>query len=330
MVAFGIGLFFLIVRVTALGFLLWIVGLGFLIGPWLSQRFKKEEFSDTKTDLPSWLQIEYQDTVKKDKFIKCPVCKKGKINEETIKRPTLSRILEPINKKVGSMKKNKIQSFLSGTLDKLINQKFHICEGCASRFLKVEDDTYRLLPDGSENHSNFKYFNETFHIYEWNCIVLSGKTFREIVLEKLEKGEIPAQQDINIGVPLKAGEKIFGGEKSNLYEPRAVREFHGGSRGVSMRVAKGVSVRVGNFKGQSESHDELRMIDSGVLIITNKRLIFVGPNRGSNIDLKKLLHFNVTQDGIMVNVETRQKSQLFSVSDPEVWGALIKGAIKQC
>ncbi|MEK6938465.1 MAG: hypothetical protein AABX04_05450, partial [Nanoarchaeota archaeon] len=239
-------------------------------------------------------------------------------------------IFDPIQKKINTGKKSKTKDFLNNIVDKLINQKFDICSECSSRFLNVSENTYCLRSDGSENHSDFRYFNETFHIYQWNCIALSGKTLREIVLEKLEKGDIPIQSDnINIGVPLKSGEKIFCGEKSNLYEPRAVREFHGGSRGVSMRVAKGMSVRVGNFRGKSESHDELRVIDSGVLIVTNKRLIFIGPNRNSNIELKKLLHFNATSEGIMISLETRQKPQLFTVSDPEIWEALLKGAIKQ-
>jgi hypothetical protein len=38
----------------------------------------------------------------------------------------------------------------------------------------------------------------------------------------------------------------------------------------NLRVAKGVSFRLGGASARSESHDEIRVIDQGSLILTNK------------------------------------------------------------
>jgi hypothetical protein len=59
-----------------------------------------------------------------------------------------------------------------------------------------------------------------------------------------------------------------------LWEPRSVRQSTGGYGGPSFRVTRGVYGRMGAFKAQSESHEELKAIDQGAFTLTNKRLIF--------------------------------------------------------
>lgn len=61
-----------------------------------------------------------------------------------------------------------------------------------------------------------------------------------------------------------------------LKEPRAVRTSVGGYAGPTIRIAKGISFRLGSGTSRSVSHDEITSIDKGTLTITNKRLIFTG------------------------------------------------------
>jgi len=75
-------------------------------------------------------------------------------------------------------------------------------------------------------------------------------------------------------------------EKTNLVmnnvsflEARSVRQTIGGYGGPTFRVAKGVSFRLGGVSARSVSHDEIKKIDQGTLVLTNKRLIFLGDKK---------------------------------------------------
>jgi hypothetical protein len=73
----------------------------------------------------------------------------------------------------------------------------------------------------------------------------------------------------------------------DLLEPRAVRRSIRNGRSVygepTIRLARGLSFRFGASDStgvsESESFDELRSIDHGTLILTTKRLAFLGSLR---------------------------------------------------
>ena len=67
------------------------------------------------------------------------------------------------------------------------------------------------------------------------------------------------------------------------------------------------------------------MIDSGSLILTNKRLIFSGEVRSSNIDLRRIINTNVYKNGFKVSIENRKKPMFFKIRDVEFWHALLTG-----
>jgi len=82
-----------------------------------------------------------------------------------------------------------------------------------------------------------------------------------------------------------------------LWEPRSVRQGAGGYGGPSFRIAKGVYWRLGAFKAQSESHEELRAIDQGRFTLTNKRLVFSGAKRTVDINLNKIEYIKSRSTG---------------------------------
>jgi len=100
-----------------------------------------------------------------------------------------------------------------------------------------------------------------------------------------------------------------------LREARAVRHTRGGYAGPTIRVAKGVSFRMGSVAARSESRDELRDIDKGTLVLTNKRLIFIGSKRTTNIDLRKIISITAYKDGIASQRENKQKTEYFTGID---------------
>ena len=99
--------------------------------------------------------------------------------------------------------------------------------------------------------------------------------------------------------------------KIRLYEPRSVTTTLGGYAGPTIRLGQGMSFRVGGFASRSTSHDEVQPIDSGVLILTTKRLVFVGPQRNASIDLTKIVAVQPYGDAIRVATTGRQKPQYY-------------------
>jgi|GEM_PF-4477899 len=139
-------------------------------------------------------------------------------------------------------------------------------------------------------------------------------------LSDFEKGKLPKLSVKNVSVVFKKNEIVHRAERTNLYEPRSVRNYGGGS----IRIAKGIRLHA----GQAESHLENRQIDSGSLILTSQRLVFVGGLRTTSIDLRKIFNIIPFEDGFQINREGKNRPESFSSEDSEVWAASIKGAIK--
>lgn len=94
-----------------------------------------------------------------------------------------------------------------------------------------------------------------------------------------------------------------------LREARSVRTTSGGYAGPSFRVTKGVYFRTGAFGAQSQSHDELKELDQGRLTLTNKRFIFTGAVRSSEISLSKIVSMEPYTDGIAIETSGHSKTQ---------------------
>ena len=101
-------------------------------------------------------------------------------------------------------------------------------------------------------------------------------------------------------------------------EPRAVRTSVGGYGGPTIRIAKGISFKLGGASSRSVSHEEIKAIDKGTLTITNKRLIFTGPMKTLNYNLSKILSITDFKDGIAIQRDNKQKTEYFTDCDETV------------
>lgn len=124
-------------------------------------------------------------------------------------------------------------------------------------------------------------------------------------------------------------------------EPRAVRTSVGGYAGPTIRIAKGISFKLGGASGRSVSHDEIKAIDNGILTITNKRLIFTGSMKTLNYNLSKILSITEFEDGISIQRDNKQKTEYFTGTNDIIinynrnnqviqipfYGSLLKAAI---
>lgn len=126
-------------------------------------------------------------------------------------------------------------------------------------------------------------------------------------------------QPITTTIMLKRDEKAFLLEENVIFrETRSVSKRSGA--GLGFRLFKGVYV--GGYKGEARSHPELRDIDNGSLILTNKRLVFDGSIENKVINLDKILSIQVYLDSIEISIEDKSKSSFFVVKNPYIWGAV--------
>ncbi len=101
----------------------------------------------------------------------------------------------------------------------------------------------------------------------------------------------------------------------SLLEPRSVTEGSALYGGPTVRVAKGVSLRMGGVKGRGESHEELREVDRGILTLTDRRLVFSGRKRALEIDFRKITSVDPIRDGIGIRREGRDRTQYLTGID---------------
>ena len=110
----------------------------------------------------------------------------------------------------------------------------------------------------------------------------------------------------------KKGERTLWSATGIFHETgRTPSKYVGGSSGVSIPVGAGIRFRVGAMRGQVVPGEELQVDkDQGVVMLTNERLIFSGPNHTREWDFDKLLMLSTSDDesDYFISVSNRQKT----------------------
>jgi len=134
---------------------------------------------------------------------------------------------------------------------------------------------------------------------------------------------------ISTSIILKRGEVAYFEEYTTLSEVRAERGNQTVFAGKGTRN-KGF---FGGSAGKSKSVDVLTEIDSGDLILTNKRIVFDGSIRNKNIKLNTIISIDIvnnffSKDQLEIAVDNRQKSMYFAVESPQTLKKMIKLTIR--
>ncbi|MBP9665196.1 MAG: hypothetical protein KBD94_11280 [Pyrinomonadaceae bacterium] len=110
------------------------------------------------------------------------------------------------------------------------------------------------------------------------------------------------------GIILQRAEIDYLNFAASLLEERVVnRQIVGRSSGMSFRLMKGVSYRVGQSRGQILSQTGIVPISDGGFVVTNQRLIFSGDRKSVNAPLGKILDVDFYKDGLRFSLTNRQK-----------------------
>jgi hypothetical protein len=116
-------------------------------------------------------------------------------------------------------------------------------------------------------------------------------------LWQLENGDLE-EQPTNFRLQLNEV-CYFEGTFTQWYEYRKVtKRVNYAGPTARIKLAKGVYYRMGSLGVKPVSTDELTLIDSGILLITSKRVLFVGDKGNKQILFNRILQVNTYDNGI--------------------------------
>ena len=93
--------------------------------------------------------------------------------------------------------------------------------------------------------------------------------------------------------------------------------YVGGSHGVSIPLGHGFRYRVSSYRGQPVQSQFLGEVDKGTLVITNRRLVFLGDKRDISTPVAKLLHIEPFSNAIGIAREGKETRDIYLVPNPE-------------
>lgn len=145
------------------------------------------------------------------------------------------------------------------------------------------------------------------------------KTTKAAVIRDILNGEVPQRFSIDgsLSINFQKDEKIVWAFPNSKYlEDKTRKQYVGGSKGVSVKIAKGFYYRTGSFKGHAVERIERVHIDTGWVILTSKNIYFAGSQKSLRLPYKKIVSFEPYSDGmgIMRDAATA-KTQVFVTGD---------------
>lgn len=147
---------------------------------------------------------------------------------------------------------------------------------------------------------------------------IRDRLVKALVLKDLSEGRTSNRITVNGSLPivLKRGEAIqWLFNNVALQEPRTRVSYEGGSRGVSVRVMKGVSYRVGSYKGRRVDTTEVVTVGHGEFAVSNSAVYFLCPPKTRKTTLSSIVSVDAYDDGIVIS-PSRGKQQIYLLDDP--------------
>lgn len=158
--------------------------------------------------------------------------------------------------------------------------------------------------DNVEISANYEKYLDSIHTkYLSSDLNMSNPIYQEYIknctLSKVLRGEIPQHTITNCPLNLETGEVILWVFNSVvLYQEVTKTQYVGGSRGFSIRIAKGLYYRTGSFKGEPITTTSLKPILGGDLIITNKNTYFYSIQKSIKHPHNKVIAYVPFEDAI--------------------------------
>lgn len=140
------------------------------------------------------------------------------------------------------------------------------------------------------------------------------------ILRQVLNGETPTSVYVNAGIlPFnftKGENLIWLFTNVKYYEDTVKRSYEGGSRGVSVRVAKGVYLRGSSSRGKLVESNYLKLIGIGMMAITNKNIYYASNEKTIKLPHSKIIGVKPYSDGVQIFKDgVNAKAQYFTQID---------------
>jgi hypothetical protein len=106
----------------------------------------------------------------------------------------------------------------------------------------------------------------------------------------------------------------FFTEANWLEQVKITQRYNYSGPTMRIRIAKGIYWRAGSMAVKPMTTNELKVIDTGRLYLTNKRLLFMGTKGNKTINLSKILEFIPYSDGVGIEKDSG-KSPILQFTD---------------
>ena len=181
--------------------------------------------------------------------------------------------------------------------------------------IKVNEILEDGIIDEKEENAIIDYLKKT--ALEGTVALIASSPYirliQSLVLRDLQEGKKPNRCTFS-ELPVLLGKTesvVWVYSNVTCYEEKTARKYVSGNRGVSMKICKGVYYRIGATKGHSVSYQYNDNLGIGLLIITNKNIIFSG-YKPVKIPISKVMSFNTFLDGIeLVKEAANPKRYMF-------------------
>ena len=124
------------------------------------------------------------------------------------------------------------------------------------------------------------------------------------MLRDILDGNVPQRLKFQGNLPFnlqKTEQLVWVFPGTEYYEDKTRREFVGGSKGTSVRVARRVYLRASSFKGRPVERTETVHVGTGVLGVTTRHLYFSGGGKSLRIPYTKIVSFDPYSDGLGIH-----------------------------
>jgi hypothetical protein len=228
----------------------------------------------------------------------------------------------------GQIDKNE-QEFLD-TLQKQIQLPEELANKISvdARKILLDKQLEKIIEDERISPDEWKEFNS---IAKNLNIQINIDDATKSKLEKLkqywliENSDLP---EISVQITLPKNEKCYYTTNVEWLENRTVtKRINYGGPSFRLKIMKGVYYNAGSAKVQRITSEELISIDHGQLFITNKRLIFIGLKKNTNIQLNKILSITPFRDGIGIDKESGKSPILKTTINADIMAMILARVI---
>ncbi len=141
------------------------------------------------------------------------------------------------------------------------------------------------------------------------------KVVQSKVLQELLNGQVPAPRITvagNFPFLLNKNENMLWLFRDVTFHIQKVRrEIVGRTRGISVRVCRGVYYRTGGFRGRPVETTYMQRVSTGSVCLTDKNLYFHSPEKSLKIPFSKILSLDPYSNGLGVQKDGANDKPMF-------------------